>query len=137
MLSTVSTISRLQVKTKSEARKSYRNQRRQRTAVLRAATAAGLYIDGSIPTVREASEACGANARYVAAVVSLLKAEDLAAIRAALAGRVSLLRAAKETRRAARLISAYRAATPADRAALGRAVSAELLFSDSVAPALG
>jgi len=35
------------------------------------------------------------------------------------------------------LISAYRAATPADRAALGRAVSAELLFSDSVAPALG
>jgi hypothetical protein len=83
----------------------------QRAAVVRAATAAKLYLEKSVPTLAAAAEACGTNVAYVRAAVALLKAED-----------PSLL-----------LVNAYRSATDEDRVAWARAEGAEHIFDVLVA----
>ena len=102
------------------SRRHFRNQ--QRAAVIRGVTGAKLYLDGTLPTLATAATACGSNAHYVSAAVTLLKSENSTLLSRALCGAMPLLAAASEAKRVARLISAYREASADDLAGFARAV---------------
>jgi hypothetical protein len=86
------------------SRRRFRNG--QRVAVLRALIAASLYLDGNVETLAEAAACCGASSGYAWAAAILVQARDAAALKDALAGRVSLFAAASERRRIAALPNA-------------------------------
>ena len=87
------------------SRRHFRNG--QQAAVIRAVTAAKLYLGGAVPTLAAAATACGSNVHYVGAAVILLKSENSTLLSRARCGAVPLLAAAREAKRVARLISAY------------------------------
>ena len=89
-------------------------QQQQSSAALRAITAARLLATGMVNTIAEAAACTGSNLTYVHAAVILLKAENEALINHVLAGKVSLLRAAKQVRRVADLVHADRTASQAE-----------------------
>jgi hypothetical protein len=73
---------------------------------------------------------------YVGAAVVLIEAEDASLERLVRRGQVPLLEAAATVKKRVALIRAYRNATPADLAALARAVGPDRVFDNVVAPAL-
>jgi hypothetical protein len=97
-------------------------------AALRAVTAAKLYATGAISSLDNAAQACGSNRIYVKAATILLKAENEALLQRVLAGHERLLSAAKQAKRAADLIFAYRCADAADRVVFARTCGAEAIF---------
>jgi hypothetical protein len=119
----------------------YRSSRRRFragrcAAALRGITAARLVAMGLATSLQEAATVCGSCPMYVAAAVTLLKAENPVLIERVLAGRVSLLAAARQARPTSALVHAYRQASDADRVAFVRTVGAAALFDGAVAPAL-
>jgi hypothetical protein len=121
---------------RASARRHFRNG--QRTAVVRAMTAAALYLGKPVVahTLADAAEKCGSGIRYVEAAVTLLRTNDEALIATALAGDRSLLEIATEVRRRANLVTAYRKASAADKIALAKAVGPSVLWDDVLAPVL-
>jgi hypothetical protein len=116
------------------ARRRFRSRRC--AAVLRAITAARLMAMGLASSRQEAAASCGSCPAYVAAAVVVLKAENPILIDRVLAGRVSLLAAARQARPTSALVDAYRRASDADRIAFARTVGAVTLFDGAVVPAL-
>jgi hypothetical protein len=119
-------------------RRHYRSSRRQfrgdqRRAVIRALTAARLYLSGAIPTLAAAAEACGSNVAYVQAAIILLKADNASLVHDVRAGKVPILQAAREAERLVNLITAYREAKDPDRIAFARACGVETIFNTLVA----
>jgi hypothetical protein len=119
----------------------YRSSRRRfragrRAAVLRAITAARLVAIGLATSLQEAAEACGSCPAYVSAAITLVKTEDSSLINRVLAGRVSLLAAARQARASSLLVHAYRTASDAERVAFVRTIGATTLFDGAVVPAL-
>jgi len=105
----------------------------RRRAVVRAFTAARLYIANAVPTLEAAAESCGSNVAYVQAAIILLKAENASLMQDVLAGRVPILQAAREAQRLANLITAYREAKDPDRIAFARACGADAILNVLVA----
>jgi hypothetical protein len=91
---------------------------------------------GLASSLQEAATACGSCPMYVAAAVTLLKAENSIAVDRVLAGHVSLLAAARQAKPVSALVCAYRQASDADRVAFVRTVGATTLFDRAVVPAL-
>ena len=109
----------------------------QRAAARKALTAAKLRL--GIPlqrpsSVRGASEQCGANPVYTAAMITLLKAEDKHALDLVLRGSWSLLETAARLKPRADLIAAFRKTSSSDHAALGRATGPDVMWDDCIAP---
>jgi hypothetical protein len=98
----------------------------QRRAVVRAFTAARLYINGA---TLAAAEVCGSNTAYVQAATILLRSDNTALISNVLAGRVSILQAAAQVWRLVDLVTAYRHAEDAHKVAFARACGAEAIFN--------
>ena len=106
-----------------------RQYRRGRcAAALRALTAAQLYLDDKINTLKAAAKSCGSNVVYVRAAVVLLQAEDVVLVQRALRGAMPLLAAAKVVKHVPALVEAYRASSVDERVRFARAVGAEVLF---------
>jgi hypothetical protein len=108
----------------------------ERAAVIRAMTAAKLYLDQTAPTVVFAATACGSNAHYVRAAVTLMKAENLTLVDRVAKGHVSLLQAARDVKQLAGRVNAYRTATAADHVAFAHVIGPATLFDNAVAPAI-
>ena len=115
-------------------RRHFRN--RQRAAVVRAVTAARVYASGVAPTLAAAAIACGSNVAYVAAAVTLLKSEDGVLLDRALRGATPLLAAASEAGAVARLVSAYRGASPDDLATFTRTIGVANIWDEILVPVL-
>jgi hypothetical protein len=64
-----------------------------------------LFLGGTFHTMTEAAEATGSNTIYIAAAISVLRTEDGALKAAVLAGRVSLLEAARAMKQTANLLA--------------------------------
>jgi hypothetical protein len=86
---------------------------RQQTA-LRAVTAARLLATGMARTVAEAAACTGSSRANVAAAVMIRRAEDHQLAEQVLEGRVSLLKAARQAKRVAAIVEAYRGASEQD-----------------------
>ena len=118
----------------------------QRRAVLQAITGWGQYASGAASTLAAAARSTGSNIAYVAAVGVLRAAENASLLEKALTGDVPLLAAAAEAKRLAKATAAYRAklgcnlvvhlahSTPAERVAAARALGAEVVWDEMVAP---
>jgi hypothetical protein len=117
--------------------------------VVRAAAAAGLYLDGKIPSLAVAAEACGSNVNYIRAAIALLKADDASLLNLTMAGRVSLTEAANLARlqTATRVtvdeavapavaVASWRVWTPEQRAEFGRGAGVSNLWDHAIAPVL-
>jgi hypothetical protein len=103
-----------------------------------ALTGAKLLLDIPLQakTQAQAAELVGSHQPYIAAAVALLEAEVPALVESVLRGDVSLLEAAGSVRGRARLVRAYRRATPADRKALGAVIGVNHVFDETIAPSL-
>jgi hypothetical protein len=108
----------------------------QRLAALRAFTAATLYRKNDGWTLAMAATSCGSNVPYVVAMLVLMASENMTLLRVVMAGKVSVLAAAREVGRLAKLVAAYRAANATDRVAFARAVGPADLFDTTLVPAL-
>ena len=86
----------------------------QRLAVLRAFTGAKLYLAGWFASLTAAAKGVGSDTHYLAAVIILLRSENVSLLNRVLAGDMPLLAAAAQTKRLARLVAAYRSASAAD-----------------------
>jgi hypothetical protein len=69
---------------------------------------------GQAPTPKVAAACTGSQPAHVRAAAVLLKSEDEPLLNEVLYGNISLLEAAKEARRVANLVNAYRSATAGD-----------------------
>ena len=105
-----------------------RIQQRRRVA-LQAITGARLFAAGMVNSITKAAASVGSTPANVHAAVILLKAENQTLIAKVLAGDVSLMRAAKQARRVADLVAAYRAASEADIASAGRIINQPTLVA--------
>ena len=121
-----------------QSRRPYRRQLRsgRRLAVVRAFTAARLYLAGAAPSLAAAAESCGSTTVYVRHAVILLRSENRSLCDAALGGRVPLHVAAQQLKRLGELVAAYRQASAADRVAFAKAIGPNVLFDTSLVPAL-
>jgi hypothetical protein len=110
----------------------------KRSFTVQAFTGACLLRDGAfgIETATQAAFACGVPPVYVTAAATILNAGDDGLTKDVLSGRTSMFTAAKRVETRAALVSAFRNASPADRAALGDVVGADAIFDQVVAPAL-
>jgi hypothetical protein len=115
-------------------RRHFRNQ--QRAAVLRAVTAAKIYLDGTLPTLAAAAIACGSNVHYVGAAVTLLKSENGVLLGRVLRGAMPLLAAAREAKRVASLVSAYREASADDLVVFTRVIGPANLWDNAIVPVI-
>jgi hypothetical protein len=115
---------------RQSARSQFRNG--ERVAVMRAMTAARLHRGERIapPSLAGASAMCGASLPYVAAMEVLLKAEDTQLLNQVFSGGISLTDAANMVRNRAKLISAWRTASPEDRIIAIRAINPEDVLND-------
>jgi hypothetical protein len=86
----------------------------RRLAALRAITGARLLAAGMVGNAATAALSVGSNLAYVYAAAVLLRAENEALLGQVLAGKISLLQAAKQAKRVADLVGAYRAASQAE-----------------------
>jgi hypothetical protein len=84
----------------------------------------------------EAAEMTGANTRYVAAALILVKAEASELLEEVKRGRLPLLQAARRVAKVAALVDAFRHADADEKVEFARTVGAEILFDDLVSPAL-
>ena len=121
---------RRQSSTRRSSRRHFRDG--QCAAALRAITGARLYLGKQVPSLAEAAVSVGSNIPYIAAAITLIKAEDATLRERVLEGHVTLFAAATQVQQVADLVSAYRAATTDDLVALGRTVGAERLFTDVI-----
>ena len=119
---------------RQSARRHFRNGRR--SATVRATTGAQLYINGSAPSIAAAAEATGSCTTYVKAATVLWRSENSQLLDDVWAGRVPLLKAARQARRVADLVCAYRHAQPEDLAAATHMIGTETLFANMLEPAL-
>jgi hypothetical protein len=127
---------------RASARRHFRNG--HCAAVVRAITAARLYLDGRAPSLAAAAEACGSNVLYIRAAITLLKAKDPSLLNSAMAGFMSLPGAADQERRrlkAARVtvsevVETWRAWTPEQRAEFGRGAGVANLWDDAIVPTI-
>jgi uncharacterized membrane protein YecN with MAPEG domain len=117
-------------------RRHYKNG--HRAAVVRAATAARLYLDGSVPSLAAAAEACGSNIHYVRSAVALLKAEDSSLLGLAMAGWVSLTGAALQAGRITvnEAVTSWRVWTPEQRAEFGRSAGVAEVWDFAISPVI-
>jgi thioredoxin-like negative regulator of GroEL len=76
--------------------------------------AAHQLATGKAPTIEIAAANCFTNSTYVRAAVTLLKAENQDLQDRVTRGEISLLQAAKQVKRVAALVDAYRRATERD-----------------------
>jgi hypothetical protein len=111
----------------------------RRAAVARALTGARLLL--GLPVAKPSSLAsaaamCGASAPYIAAAVTLLRAEDKELIELVHRGHIPLIQTAKQLRSRAAALAAYRAMAVEDKIALGQAIGVDELFNDVIVPAL-
>jgi hypothetical protein len=116
---------------RQSARRRFRHG--QRAAAVRAFTAARLYTNNAVPTLVAAAESCGSNVAYIQAAIILLKADNTSLVAEVLAGRVSILQAAREAKRMVSLVTAYREAKDPGRVAFARACGAEEILNVLVA----
>jgi hypothetical protein len=119
---------------RQSARRQFKNGRRN--AVVRALTGAQLVRSKIVPTIAAAAERTGTSRAYVEAALAILAAENTSLVADVINGKVPLLAAAREVKRLGTLVSAYRAASAADRVAFARAVGPTVLFDTSLVPAL-
>src|SRR5262245_1705410 len=117
-----------------------------RAAAARAFTAAGIYLDGTIPTLAQAADCCGSNVPYIQAAIILIQDKTTPHLenlrKAILEGRTPLLAAAHEARqrqKAARvtveeMVASWRCWTPGQRASFGRAIGVAEIWDDAIAP---
>jgi hypothetical protein len=147
-------------------RKPYRSARRhfrssRRVAVVRAFTAAELYLAGKVPTLVAAAESCGSNIHYVQGAIILIKDENPARGTSAeastlirrhmvLHGYVPLLVAANQARQQRKaktnasfdsltvdeVVAAWRAWLPEQRAEFGKGAGIAELWDGSIAPVI-
>lgn len=113
-----------------------RPQRRHGAAVLRAFTAARLFLGIPIQPKSQAAAArlVASTPQYIRAAIALLEAGDSELIERVLRGNLGLLEAAGLVHKRAHLIKAYREADRHDREALGKVIGVDRLFDDSIAP---
>jgi len=119
---------------RQSARRHFRNG--HRAAAVRAFTAAGLVISGRAPTIMMAAERCGSCPAYVQAAITILRSENKGLFVDVIKGRVPLLVAAREVKRLAALVAAYRAGSAADRVGFAKIIGPTTLFDSSLVPAL-
>jgi hypothetical protein len=108
----------------------------RRAAVLRAVTAGELVLNRIAPSIAAAAERCGSCPPYVQAAIVLLQSEKKSLLGDVIKGRVPLLAAAREVERLAKLVTAFRQGTAADRVAFAKIVGPTVLFDTSLVPAL-
>ena len=107
-------------------------------AAVRANTAARILLGlpVSANNLATAARMCGSNIACVADAVTLIESEDTSLETSVRRGQMTLPRAAAAAKKRAVLICAYRDATPADLAALARAIGPAAIFDAVVVPAL-
>jgi hypothetical protein len=88
-----------------------------------------------ITTGAQAAAVAGCSRPLIDAARVILESQDQALLRVVLSGQIALMPAAGTVRRRVRLIESFKAASPADRVALSRAVGPDAVF-DSVMAAL-
>ena len=125
---------RAQRRTHRSSRCRFRNG--QRAAVVRALTAAKLYLNGEVPTLEAAAACCGSSVVYVRAAVILIKAENSAMLMAVRAGTVPLRAAAKQLKQVAQLVDGYRKANAAELITFGKTVGAVAVWDNVINPLL-
>jgi hypothetical protein len=108
----------------------------QRSAIVRALTAAQLLREGTAETATMAARMCGSCPQYVKAAGILHQNGDQKVIAAVLNGDRSLLEVARGIERVSKLVKIYKAASPAERVAFGKAIGVPRLFDQAVAPSL-
>jgi hypothetical protein len=109
-----------------------------RAAVLRAWTSARIILRRPISAanLNSAADMTGANKTYVAAMLTIMAAEDEALEMKVLSGEAPVLEAAASVKSRAALVKALRQANPTDLLNAGRAVGPEFVFDSIVLPAL-
>src|SRR5262249_48174901 len=91
---------------------------------------------GQVPTLRKAAECCGSNIVYVAATLVIRAVKDPTLEAAILTGKVRLLNAAEAMKPLAALMTSAAFADAGTKLAIARAVSPEVMWDDSIMPAL-
>jgi hypothetical protein len=115
-----------------------------RAAVVRAFTAAGLYLNEQVPTLTAAAERCGSNLPYVRAAIVLIKHETLSGQEKVLRGHVPLLVAANQAWRQRKVkditvdevVMSWRRWTPEQRAEFGRGAGISEVWDHAIAPVI-
>ncbi len=115
-----------------------------RAAVVRAFTAAGLYLNEQVPTLTAAAERCGSNVLYVRAAIVLIKHETLIEQERVLRGDVPLLVAAKFAWRERKVkditveevVASWRRWSPEQRSAFGRGAGIVELRDNAIIPVM-
>jgi hypothetical protein len=105
-------------------------------AALRGVTAAHGYLNGQFSSLATAALHCGSCHAYVQAALILLRSENATILERVLRGQVPLLAAAKQMKRVADLVDAYRTAGAADRVAFAKAIGPTALFDSALVPAI-
>jgi hypothetical protein len=108
----------------------------RRAAVLRAVTAARLWLNGQAPTLAAAAACCGASLGYVWAALILIKSENAAVMSDVLAGRVPLITAAKQLKGAAEIVTAYRKSNAKELVTFGKIVGLTDVWDHVINPAI-
>jgi hypothetical protein len=125
---------------RQSARRHFRNG--HRAAVVRATTAARLYLRGETPSLAAAAEATGSNVPYIQAAITLLKADDPGPLNLAIAGWISLPQAAaaerlrRQTITVSAAVSSWREWSPEQRAEFGRGAGVANIWDDAIVPTL-
>src|SRR5262245_24106325 len=101
------------VRNKPRPKKRYRPRHRRMlggvcTAALRAVTAAKLHLDGKASSLDAAAISCGTCRGYVRDALIVLQSENATLLERVLFGHLPLPAAAKQARRVAALVDAYR-----------------------------
>jgi hypothetical protein len=133
---------RASVRRRQSPRRHFRNG--HRAAVVRATTGARLYLDKAVPSLAAAAESCGSNVQYIQAAVALLQANDPSLLNLAMAGWVSLIRAANQARLRRKMervtvdeaVASWRVWTPEQRAEFGRGAGVADVWDHAIAPVL-
>jgi hypothetical protein len=117
--------------------RSYHNLQRE-NALFRAYIGAKLRLEMPVTqdSLAEAAAKVGLSPTYVAAMVTVLLADDLDLLWDVLAGSIPLLEAANRVRRRAKLLQAYRNGTASDRQALGKTEGVDKIWDEVLAPNL-
>jgi hypothetical protein len=132
---------RASARLRQSPRRHFRNGRR--AAVVRACTAARLYLDKQVPSLAAAAEAAGSNPLYVRAAVDLLKADDPAPLADAMSGGISLAEAAYRAwlqrelaASVAEAVMSWRRWTPEQRAEFGRGAGISEIWDCAISPVI-
>jgi hypothetical protein len=104
-------------------------------AAVRAWNAAMTYMAGGC-TQKEAATAFASNVPYIVALISIIQTEDQDLVDSVLRGERSVLKTAKEVKARAAVVAGIRQLSPADKAAVGRAIGVGAIWDGMVVPAL-